>query len=177
MTTSRINLEKYTYTHRFYTEEYLRSLITQNRRQEEILVRRYTKWNKKFITVSRSRKYSYDRLKGFRDKLRYLEQNVIDWFAGSYPLYGWEKIQLPASKERHRLEEEGKRAVIRNQHWRELLIENRKYMNELIAQGEDPSRFCPNCHHFLTNEEISLEECACCQTHFENEPEWEENDC
>lgn len=177
MTTSRINLEKnYTYTHRFYTEEYLRSLITQNRRQAETLVQRYVKWNEKFIAISKSRKYSYDRLEGFRDKLRYLEQDVIEWFAGTYPLYGWKKIQLPGSEERHRLDEEGKRAVIRNQRWNELLIDNRKCMNELIAQGEDPSRFCPNCNHFFTDEEIFLGECACCQTRVENESYWDEDD-
>lgn len=174
MTTSRINLEKYTYAHTFYTEAYLRSLINQNRRNEESLVRRYTKWNEKFIAVSQSRKYSYERLEAFRSKLRYLQQDVIECFAGEYPLYGWEEIQLPASHERHLLDEEGKRAVIRNQHWRELLIDNRKCMNELIAQGEDPSGFCPNCHHFLTREEIDHEECACCQTHFESC--WEEED-
>lgn len=174
MTTSRINLEKYTYSHTFYTEAYLRSLINQNRKRAESLVRRYTKWNEKFITVSRSRKYSYDRLESFRKKLRYLTQDVVEWFAGTYPLYGWEEIQLPASRERHLLDEEGKRAVIRNRHWRELLIDNRKCMNELIAQGEDPSGFCPNCHHFLTQEELDSEECACCQTHFESC--WDEDD-
>lgn len=174
MTTSRINLEKYTYVHTFYTEEYLRSLITQNRRQAETLVRRYVKWNKKFIAVSRSRKYNYDRLEGFRDKLRYLEQNVIEWFAGPYPLYGWKKIQLPASRKRYQSDEEGRRAVVRNQRWRELLIDNRKCMDKLVAQGEDPLGFCPVCRHFLTQEEIDHEECACCQTHIESC--WDEED-
>lgn len=174
MTTSRINLEKYTYTHTFYTEEYLCSLITNNKKKAEILVRRYTKWNKKFIAVSRSGKYSYDRLEGFRDKLRYLEGNVIEWFAGSYPLYGWKEIQLPGPQKRHRLDEEGKRAVIRNQRWHEVLTDNRRCMNELVAQGEDPFGFCPVCHHFLTQEELDHEECACCQTHFESC--WDEED-
>ena len=65
-------------------------------------------------------------------------------------------------------DEESKRVAIRYQHWRELLIDNGKCMNELIAQGEDPSGFCPNCHHFLTQEELDNEECACCQTQFES---------
>lgn len=164
----------YTYSHTFYTEAYLRSLINQNRRKAESLVRRYTKWNEKFIAVSQSEKYSYERLEAFRSKLRYLEGNVVEWFTGEYPLYGWEEIQLPASRERHLLDEEGKRVVIRNQRWHELLRDNRECMNKLIAEGEDPSGFCPNCHHFLTQEELDHEECACCQTHFESC--WDEED-
>ena len=152
-----------TYTHQFYTELYLKSLLKANRRRDERLVRRYIKWNRKFIKLSKSEKYSYDRLKGFRERMNYLRQDIVECFAGSYPLYGLTEIELPASKERWELEERGRLAAIRHQRWQEMMQDNIRCKKDMLATGKAlDEEFCPYCNRYLTPEEQDACRCACC---------------
>lgn len=167
---------KYTYEHLYYTADHLNSLLRMEQKRGETLVRRYLKWNNRFITVAQSGRYSYEELKGFRKALGRLHNDVVDFFAGEYPLHGWKEIELPCSKSRWKSEMQGKLSGIRNQRWRELLRDNRRCEALLLEQGEDPANFCGNCHHFFTQEEIDMGECACCQTHFYNDSYMNEED-
>ena len=166
---------QYTYEHLYYTADHLNSLLKMEQKRGETLVRRYLKWNNRFITVAQSGRYSYEELKGFREALGSLHNDVVDFFAGEYPLHGWKEIELPCSKSRWESEMQGKLSGIRNQRWRELLMDNRKCKALLLEQGEDPANFCGSCHHFFTQEEINMGECACCQTHFYNDSYMDED--
>lgn len=162
-------MSKHTYPHRYYTADKLKPLLQREEKQGERLVKRYLKWNEVFITLAQSERYDYDRLRGLRNALYRIHNKVIDYFGEGYPLYGWKEVELPASKERWELEEQGKLSTIRNQRWRELLKDNKKCEDVLIQQGENPANFCGICHHLFTLEEIAEGECACCQTHFCND--------
>lgn len=165
--------------YRYYTEDHLSSLTCGLLSRGERLVRRYNWWNAVFIKLSKSGKYSYDRLEKLRNKVSGIcgiKANVIYHFAWEYALPGKVSIQLPASKKRWELEEQGRLATIRHQRWQEMVQDNIRCKEGMIATGEAmDEEFCPYCSRYLTPEEQNACGCACCGgTWYIEEGVWDE---
>lgn len=170
----------YTYVYRFFSKKHLSRLCEMDGADSwtRRLVRRYVKYDTLYRRLAASERYSYDKLKRLREGVQSLHMQVLDVFYSEYQPTSFSLVLLPCSRERWELEEAGKRAALRAEHWREMVADNVRCKESLLQKDYEHSQFCPVCSHLLTDEEQDRRECACCGEYFdfdfeEDEEDWE----